>query len=328
MTPGVPEPDKNPPPDGWGTGDPDPEARDRSSAYWVRTLGGTPEAREGAPVLPPPHRQKRDPRARWKQWYATHPFWRAQRMLAVLGLLLLGAGLLVSGGPLHVLRQLAGPEDPPLRVVQPGRLAQRQADGSWAVVAHNAQLQPGQVLRSNSARVAVLRVRGGGSVRLDRETWVQVQRLVRRADDSYQVRTLLTRGQAFVRELSTDTLPVETPFTRLQPQQACYAISHLPAPEGGFRTQVRVYSGKVVVGLARGPLQDVTVEAGQRLQVAPDRLGRVQPLDAPDPWQAWNLSWVATDSIPPWSAPPESPPPPGTASPAVPAPHQGSTPGL
>lgn len=247
----------------------------------------------------------------WEQWYTNHPFWRRHRLFTLLSFLTFAVLLLILVNPLEAMKWLSGDEDPPLRVTRPGQLTLEQAGGGWIPLGMGAQVQPGSFLRSNRDRTAVLRVRGGGSLRLDQDTTLRVMRLLRREDDSYQIRSMLYQGRAFVRELSTDTLPVETVFTRIQPQNATYEVSHLLEKDGNHYTQVRVYTGRVHVGLARGQTPDVVLEARQGIRVTSDRLGTVQPLAENDAWETWNLSWSNTDLIP--ALQPKAPSPSPTA---------------
>lgn len=290
----------------WKPGD-EEEELPKGASYWLNNL---PPA---APPAPPPEREPgpepdeewsgfsgQDAGGKplsWDEWYRSHPFWRRLRLLAGLALLVLVGLLLLVGNPLRALEWVTGPEDPPLRVAQPAGLAQERPGGEWLPLEVGAQVPPGSHLRSTGEQTAVLRVRGGGSLRLDRDTVLKVTRLVRREDDSYQIRSLLFQGRAFVRELSIDTLPVESEFTRIQPKDAAYEIQHAVV-QGVPQTQVRVYAGHVQVGLARGVLQDVTLGPRQEVRVVADRIGEIRPFEDSDDWEIWNLSWSNTEAIP------------------------------
>lgn len=278
----------------------------RSSAYWSRTLANVevdPEEptwlrRRGAPEEEAPAEEEE---------ISEDTFWRHQRRFMVVSALAVLVAALVVIYPLGGLQWLAGPEDPPLRVVRPDGLMQQQVDGSWREVLPGAQVPPGSHVRSIGT--AILRVRGGGSLRLQGDSVLKVQRLVRREDDSYQVRSMLFAGRAFVRELSGDTLPVDTTFTRIQPIRASYQVSHQGEEANPF-TEVRVFSGRVVVGLSRGRMADVTLQPGQSIRVADGRMGTPQPMSPPGPWESWNMSWTNTDEVPPFVQPAPSAAPP------------------
>lgn len=286
------------------------EQGDGAASFWLRNLPHPTDAPDepdwsGLPGLADPDANLSD------LWYSNNPLWRRRRLFTLLSVLTFVALLFILVNPLDALQWLAGPEDPPLRVVVPGRLTLEQPGGGWFPLDVGAQVQPGSLLRSHQARTAVLRVRGGGSVRLDAGVTFRVMRLLRREDDSYQIRSMLYEGRAFVRELSTDTLPVETVFTRIQPNNATYEVSHLESQDGNFYTRVRVYSGEVHVGLARGQMSDKVLGAGQSIRVSADRMGEVQPLPVTenDAWEIWNLSWSNTDQIPPFQPSAEAPAP-------------------
>lgn len=292
---------------GAGSERPEDEAgREGAASFWLRNLPH-PSDRPEEPVwrgLPGLSDEEPEPEpddiGPWEPFFSNRPVWRRRRLFTLLSFLTFVGLLFILVNPLDALQWLAGPEDPPLRVIDPGQLTQEQPGGDWIALPAGAQVQPGSFLKSNRDRTAVLRVRGGGSLRLDEGASLRVMRLLRREDESYQIRSMLYQGRAFVRELSTDTLPVETVFTRIQPQNATYEVGHLQGPDGNYYTQVRVYAGRVHVGLARGQTPDVVLEARQSIRVTFDRLGTVQPIEENDDWETWNLSWSNTDLIPPY----------------------------
>lgn len=273
-------------------------------SYWKKILGPStavlPHAeRIIVPEPPAAPQSSAENKAQWAKWYSQQKYWQRHRQLVGLGVILVVSVLCLIAYAKPILDYIASLYESPLETAITTDLVYVARPD--VIIPANTLVKTDAHFKSQDSRVNVIRVRGGGNLRIDRDTVLELQHLGGNEDTGDIASFSLTAGRAFAFCQPKSLVDIETSIVRVIPSKqipTCYEIQHSSDPSGKAYTIVRVFSGQARICTASGYLVSQTLKSRQQLKAYAHNLGAVSEISPPyDNWSHWNNSWQVPDQI-------------------------------
>jgi hypothetical protein len=181
--------------------------------------------------------------------------------------------------------------------VRAGEIKKNMA-GTWTRLDVPSSIQEDTTIKTGRNDHNVLELQGGGTIRLDRGTSLQVGDIEQRRGKQ-RVTLHLYTGRIWVQGAAGDEVVVDTPLVRVSPLGTVYTVSQGEQQDLTDVTVVTVYSGSVEVTHKEDKEARVTVVAAQTVTATNSKLQEPRMASTQvDEWIQWNMKWTAADEMP------------------------------